>query len=100
MGWLSIVLWVLRYAPDVIGLIQQIIALLHTLPKDQQAAALKELVRAKQTSNPAEVKAVAEKWHRKCAFGGVGCGGDLLDSGVTPPGPAPEPVQEPEGEPQ
>lgn len=96
MSWIAIVMWVLRYAPDLIGLIQTILNLIHTLPKGQQLQALQELHAAHATGSPQAVAVVAQKWEAQCKLGTIGCGGGLVtDESLTPPPSAGVPLEVP-----
>lgn len=79
MGWVSIVLWVLMHAGDLIGLVKQLLSLIHTLPHGDQAAMRAEVGDAVKAGDKHGLRAIMEKWRNRCSMsGGVGCGGDLV----------------------
>lgn len=75
MSVLSIILWVIANAPNLLSMVMQIIALFKTLPKDEQKTALELLAEATKSKSPTQFIQTANKLHDKCV--GVGCPTEL-----------------------
>lgn len=77
MSWVGIVLWILMHAGDLIGIIQTIIDLIHTLPKGQQMNARERVSAAiqqykKDGGDKKALKDTLENVKQTCKSG-VGC---------------------------
>lgn len=71
MSWLAIVLFIIEHIPDLIKIIQEIIALLHGLPHTERVAARLSISDAIKTGNNDIVRAVVGAVRSNCE--GVAC---------------------------
>lgn len=77
MSWVSIVLFVMQHIPDLIGIIQSIIKLIHGLPLSERVAAREKIAQAIQTGTHNDVRRVTAEVHGRCE-GMVGVPMDLV----------------------
>ena len=61
MGWLSILFWVITHATELIGLVQAVIKLIKSLPKEKQTQVKYEIEDAIKRKDKKRLKKILEK---------------------------------------
>lgn len=72
MSWLAIVLFIIEHIPDLIKIIQEIIALLHGIPHTERVAARVVISDAIKSGDHQSVREVVAQVHAYC-LGQVAC---------------------------
>lgn len=71
MSWIAIVFWIITNIPNFIGIIREILDLIHSIPRDQQVSFRQRLSDAIHTGDKVQVKEALKAVHTSCS--GVGC---------------------------